>query len=191
MTEFNINHLFVSQKLDGSDDSLVKPTDWNAALIGTAGALGQHLVPNSTVTSGISWQDIGFSYLTDETGALLTDQLGRALEGKDTVDALLLVNDNPTLIEITFADSPFTITRPDNGKTLLDVDCTDGLVIINLYPKVKFDTISLKKTDLSINDKLTYRGDGDDTIDDLAERDISTQYAARTLVGGTTQWQIR
>ena len=129
MTEFKINHVFVSQKLDGSDKSLVKPTDWNAALVGTTGALGQHLVPNSTVTSGISWQDIGFSYLTDEAGAILTDEAGNALEGKDTVDANLLVNNATDLVEISFDDSPYSVKINDG---FINVNVAGGDVVISM-----------------------------------------------------------
>ena len=96
----------------------------------------------------------------------------------------------PTLVEVTFADSPKTLTRPGNGKMIVNVDCSGGLPIIILYPKVQFDEISIKKTDLSSNDKLTYRGNGFN-IDDVSERDISTQYVADTLVGGATQWERR
>jgi len=96
----------------------------------------------------------------------------------------------PNLVEIDFTDSPFTIIRPGNGKTILDVDCSAGLPIIILYPLVKFDEISIKKTDSSLNDKLTYRGDGFN-IDDVSERDISTQFNTDRLVGGTLQWRRR
>lgn len=155
-----------------------------------APSLDHYLAPNPLTDSGLAWQERGFSYLTDEAGNILTDEAGNALEGKDTIDALLLVNDKSTLLEVTFADSPVTLTRPDNGKTTIDVDCTGGVVIINLYPLAKFDEIEIKKTDVSGN-KLTYKGNGDDTVDDLAERDISTQYNNDRLIGATLQWRRR
>ena len=92
----------------------------------------------------------------------------------------------PTLVELTFADTGITLTRPGNGKTIVDVDCTDGVVIINLHSMVKFDEIRIKKTDSSGN-KLTYKGNGFN-IDDLSERDISTQYNSDRLIGRTSQW---
>jgi len=159
--------------------------------VGLPPTLNHYLVPNPLKDGGVAWQERGVSYLQDDTGAILQDEAGNALEGKDTIDALLLVNDKPTLLEVTFADSPVTLTRPDNGKLKVNVDCSGGLPIINLYPRVEFDLISIKKTDLSSNDKLTYKGDGDDTIDDLAERDISTQYTTDSLEGGRTQWERR
>lgn len=96
----------------------------------------------------------------------------------------------PTLVEPDFSDSPVTLVRPGNGRTIVDVDCSGGVVIINLYTLGEFDEIEIKKTDSSGN-KLTYKGDGSDTIDDLTERDISTQYNNDRLVGGSSQWRRR
>jgi len=161
-------------------------TTWERVPIGTN---KQYYTPNNAASVGASWEDKGFSYLTDELDDVLTDELNNALEGRDAVDANALVNDDPNLVEITFADSPFTVTRPSSRRTILDVDCTNGVVIIILYPMIKFDQIHIKKTDSSGN-KLTYRGNGFN-IDDLTERDISTQYNDDKLVGGTTQWRRR
>ena len=177
MVDLTINHSFVSAKLDGSDKSLVKPTDWNAA-IPYVGEL-----PTGFGGTGVS------TFLVDESDTVLTDEAGVPLDSVNTIDANLLVNNDPNFVEITFADSPFTMTRPDSRRTILDVDCTNGTVIITLYPMVKFDIIDIKKTDSSGN-KLTYRGNGFN-IDGSTERDISTQYNNDKLVGGTSQWQRR
>lgn len=149
MTEFNINHLFISGKIDSTDDSLVRPSDWNAALVGTTGALGQHLVPNPTVASGISWQNIGFSYLTDEVGNILTDEAGNALEGKDTIDARLLVDDEPNYVEIDVNDSPYDVTTEDDFIT---VDASGGVVVINMLPlSVADKPLWIDKNEASVN----------------------------------------
>ena len=64
-------------------------TKWNKLNVGTSGQL---IATNTASTVGVSWQDKGDSYLTDELGNSLTDGLGNALEGLDGVNALLLVN---------------------------------------------------------------------------------------------------
>ena len=94
--------------------------------------------------------------------------------------------DGPEFFEITFADSPYTVTRTVSRKQIIDVDCTDGVVILVLYGLKLLDLIEIKKTDISAN-KLTYQGNGFN-IDDLSERDISGQYNSDRLIGKTSQW---
>jgi len=80
----------------------------------SVGASNQYIVPNPLKTIGVAWQERGFSYLTDEAGNILTDENGDALEGKDAIDAVLLVNTGPQVVQITSADSPYTVISSDD-----------------------------------------------------------------------------
>jgi len=74
---------------DKGDILVNNGTKWSNLPVGVSGQL---LAPNTASTVGVSWQNKGYSYLTDELGNSLTDQLGNSLEGLDGVNALLLVN---------------------------------------------------------------------------------------------------
>lgn len=51
--EVTITHAFVSTKSDGADTTKVKPSDWNAALIGAGGDDGEVVTFDSTFDSGL------------------------------------------------------------------------------------------------------------------------------------------
>lgn len=187
MTDAKVNHAFVSQIEDDSNDKLVRPSNWNDDLLLTGGDTNQAMVRNDASASGAGWQDKGVSYLTDELGNALTDELGNALEGVDTVDARLLVNSDPVFFEISDADSPFTLVRPSSGKSIIVVDDSEANVVINLYVRIKGDVITIKKKG-SVTFKTTYNADGSDTIDGAASREILTQYTADILVGEAEEW---
>ena len=154
MSEVKVNHAFVSQIADDSNDKLVRPSNWNANLILSGGAVGQVLVRNNTLTSGASWQDKGFSYLTDKAGNILTDELGNALEGKDTIDARLLVNTGSVPLEHTTKIASYTLLVSDQViifnitsaavATLPDPALNNGIAfdIINKYSSTKNVTFS-------------------------------------------------
>ena len=147
------------------------------------GNTNQRLTKNDASACGHSWQDKGFSYLTDELGKVLTDELGNALEGKDTIDARMLVNNELTIKAITFADTPYQATTEDD---IITADATDGEIIIVLYPLIEGRKIRIKKKDASVN-KVKYQGNGFN-IDGLSEREISTQYNSDFLIAEVSEW---
>ncbi len=157
---------------------------WNLLPISTDTT--DFLRPNSTAQVGFSWQAKGFSYLTDDTGAILTDEAGNALEGKDTVDANLLVNNATDLIEISFADSPYSVKINDG---FINVNVADDDVVINMLP---LSTNSIKP--------VVIRQDGTantiiitpavpDLIDDASTLVISGDGNAEKCVPFPSQWR--
>lgn len=53
--EVTLNHAFVSTKADGADTTKIKPSDWNADLLGTGGDDGEVLTADSAMDSGMGW----------------------------------------------------------------------------------------------------------------------------------------
>jgi len=174
MADLTINHVFVSEKLDGSDKSLVKPSNWNANLV----YMG--VLPPGFGGTGES------TFLEDEAGAFLTDEAGVPLEGINPIDANRLTNTEPDIIRITFALSPFRVPYTTK-ETIIEADATGGNIIINLYPRVQGRTVLITKRDSSAN-TVTYVGNGSDTIGGQASRAISAQYNSVILKAGTTEW---
>lgn len=82
-----INHKFVSQKEDVTDDSLVRPSDWNDDLVGSLNLSNSSNSTTDVAITGIlptAFGGTGFStYLTDEAGVNLTDESNVPLEGKE------------------------------------------------------------------------------------------------------------
>jgi hypothetical protein len=55
MADALINHAFVSAFSDGADTNALQPSDWNAALLMTAGSNGQVLTRDTTSATGANW----------------------------------------------------------------------------------------------------------------------------------------
>jgi hypothetical protein len=87
-----------------------------------------------------------------------------------------------SIVYLTFADTPYTITDLQDG-TLFNVDTTGGDVDINL-PSIATLTppfiVSITKTDASANDVII-TPDGTDTIGGAASNTITAQTAGVTL----------
>ena len=187
MTEAKVNHAFVTAMPDVPDDSLIRPSDWNDDLVMTGGENNQEFVRNKTSATGASWQDKGVSYLTDIDGNILTDTAGNALEGIDTVDANLLVNNGVSTKELTFADSPYTVLNTDD---YINADSSSGSVIINL---LSLATAPKKPLYISQSDgapnTTTLTPDGSETIAGAATLVISSDGNAEMIVPFATTWR--
>jgi len=160
-------------------------TSWEERTVGNTGT--QYLAPNNADRLGVSWQDKGFSYLTDELGNALTDELGNALEGKDTVDAATLVNINLGRKTITFADSPYSMTE---GDDVVFADATDGNIII--IPQLAANTRTRQtamKVDSSANTVDIVPGSSE-LINKAANKLITADLVAWTWASDGTQLLI-
>ena len=143
-------------------------TDWVKVPIGSN---KQYYTPNDAASVGASWQDKGFSYLTDELGNALTDELGNALEGKDAVDARLLVNNDLVVLELT-SDSDISLDT--------DVVFSTGSLTSNLYdPSLKSAKVILR----CISGTMTITSD-----EGTVETTSLTVGQATTLVSRATGW---
>ena len=102
--------------------------------------------------------------------------------------AAYIVAENTTTKEITFADSPYTITALDD---YISVDASGGAVTINLLPlaTAPIKPISIKKIDVSAN-TVTIDGNSGETIDGSATEVISSQYNAVTVVPFSSEWRL-
>lgn len=151
------------------------------------GDTNQRVTKNDAGACGVSWQDKGFSYLTDELGNALTDELGNALEGKDTVDARLLVNTDISTRELTFADSPYSVMT---GDERIYIDATDGNVIVDLIPLslAPIKAIHIQKTDSSSN-TVTITAVDSDTINGSSTKVISSQDVDHELIP-VSEWRL-
>lgn len=90
------------------------------------------------------------------------------------------------VIELTAADSPYTVERDPGALLVFAVDATDGDVTLNLYDLVRGDSIKIKKKDSTAN-RVIYNGNGFN-IDGQAEREIIGQYNSDELIGESTEW---
>lgn len=149
-----------------------------------------HIAYNPTVSYGLAWQKRGFSYLTDEAGAILTDEAGNALEGKDTIDARLLVNNDIAITELTFADTAAGVYNVLVSDERIYVDTTSGNIIINLIllAAAPRRAIHVQKTDVSSN-TITITAGGSDTINGAGTKVISSQDVDHELVPAS-EWRL-
>lgn len=135
------------------------------------GDANQRLTKNDTAACGVSWQDKGVSYLQDTAGNILQDTAGNALEGIDTIDANLLVNNDLVIQELT--------TDGDIGLKTAQVFGT-GTLTANLFaPTIKSAQITLR----CISGTMTITADAG-----TVENDTLTVGQSTTLATRATGW---
>lgn len=95
---------------------------------------------------------------------------------------------NPPVTQIDDTDSPYTATWEEE----LEVDCTNGAVIITLATAVGNNgkKTSVTRSDSSSN-TLTIDGDGSETINTEANVQILYQYTSLTFISNNTNVGIR
>lgn len=162
-------------------------SSWEKIPVGTN---KQYLTPNNAAGPGISWEDKGYSYLTDELGNVLTDENNDALEGLDSVDAGLLVNTGVTTKELTFADSPYSVTT---GDDYINIDATGGNVVVNFLTLavavLEAKPLYVRKTAGGAN-TVTLTADGSEPIDDNGSTLVITSDGnAEMCVPFATSWR--
>ena len=179
MGDLTINHSFVSAKLDGSDNSLVKPSNWNA-VIPYVGEL-----PTGFGGTGVS------TFLVDESNTVLTDEAGVPLDSVSAIDASLLVNARPQELLITSVPITSNVTLPGDNNTVITVDATSGVITVNLplAASVTGRVFYIKKIDASGNNVII-AGSGSETIDDQTTAIISTRYTTLVIISDGTEWWI-
>ncbi|MEE8208537.1 MAG: hypothetical protein V3T88_06260 [Nitrosomonadaceae bacterium] len=92
---------------------------------------------------------------------------------------------NLNVIQIDFSESPFQSLTSDE---LIEVDATDGPVVVLLFGFATGENVMIKKIDSSAN-TVTVNGNGVN-IDDAATQVITTQYNSLFCVAGTVQWGL-
>ncbi len=114
-----VNHLFISTKPDDADATLVRPSNWNAALVGT---LDLSNISNSTtdiaVTGTLPAANIGGLTTANFTSTNIsqwTNDAGYITESDIDYSAITITRDGNNLATLVTYAGPETITPTRDG----------------------------------------------------------------------------
>lgn len=179
MADLTIKHLFVSAKLDGSDKSLVKPSDWNEDLV----YVGELPIQNGG--TGQTTEQAAINALAQVSAA--TDEY---VLTKDTATGDVIFKQiQPSIKEIVFADSPYSASNDDD---IILADATNGdIVVIPVLAAVltKKQTVMMVDGQTSGNTVDIVPGSSE-LINKASNKLISVDLVAWTYISDGTQLLI-
>lgn len=105
----------------------------------------------------------GHSFLVDELGNKLTDEAGVPLEGKDTIDANLLVNTEEKVVKVSSTDSVYVVCSSDNVIEVT-IDDTDINILLLALTNVKRRLLIIRNNTGSGTGTLTTTPNGSEKL---------------------------